>query len=194
MNMKKDPISILLRSKNMVFTFKDLSLLWNETNANLVKKYAYRYVKLGKLHPIRRGIYAKDKNYDNLELATKIFTPAYISFETVLAKEGVIFQRYNQIFVASYLTREIFCEGQAFVFRRMKEAVLLNTTGLDKKDNYHIATKERAFLDTIYLNKSYQFDNLSSINWDECFEMISLYENKAMAIRLNSYYKVAEHA
>lgn len=33
--MKKDYLSLLLRSKNSVFTFKDLSLIWEETDAKL---------------------------------------------------------------------------------------------------------------------------------------------------------------
>jgi len=192
--MEKDYISILLRSKNTVFTFKDLSLFWNETDTELAKKRVYRYVKMRKLHPIRRGIYAKDKNYDKLELATKIFTPAYISLETVLAKEGIVFQHYDQIFVASYLAREISCDGQTYVFRRMKNAVLTNSLGIEKECNYYIASKERAFLDTIYLNKGYHFDNLSPIDWDKCFEMISIYDNKAMERRLKLYHKLAIHA
>jgi len=39
----------------------------------------------------RRGIYAKDKNYDRLELANRIYTPSYISLETVLSREGIVF-------------------------------------------------------------------------------------------------------
>lgn len=192
--MEKDSLSVLLRSKNTVFSFKDLSLIWNQTNADLTKKYAYRYVKMGKLYSIRRGIYAKDRNYDRLELANKIYTPAYVSFETVLAKEGVIFQKYDQIFVASYLTREISCDGQAYVFRRVKDSVLLNASGIENKENYHIASKERALLDTTYLNKSTHFDNLSSINWEACFKILAIYDNKAMVKRLNAYYKLAKHA
>jgi len=194
MNMGKSDILTLLRSKNTVFTFNDLSLVWNETDANLIKKRVYRYVKMGKLYPIRRGIYAKDKNYDKNELAIRIYTPAYISLESVLAKEGIVFQSYNKIFVVSYLTREIACDGQIYVFRRIKDTILTNSLGIERKDNYHIASKERAFLDIIYLNKNYHFDNLSSINWDECFEMLPIYDNKAMAIRLNSYYKLVKHA
>ena len=192
--MGKSDILTLLRSKNTVFTFKDLSLVWNETDANLIKKRVYRYVKTGKLYPIRRGIYAKDENYDKNELATRIYTPAYISLESVLAKEGIVFQSYNQIFVVSYLTRKIACDGQIYVFRRIKDTILTNSLGIEKKDNYHIASKERAFLDTIYLNKNYHFDNLSLINWNECLDMLPIYDNKAMAIRLNSYYKLAKHA
>lgn len=194
MNMGKSDILALLRSKNTVFTFNDLSLVWNETDANLIKKRVYRYVKMGKLYPIRRGIYAKDKSYDKNELAIRIYTPAYISLESVLAKEGIVFQSYNEIFVVSYLTRQITCDGQIYVFRRIKNPILTNSLGIERKDNYHIASKERALLDIIYLNKNYHFDNLSSINWDESFEMLPIYDNKAMVTRLNSYYKLVKHA
>ena len=184
--MEKDYISTFLRLNNTVFTFKELSLIWNETDVKLTKKRVYRYTKMGKLYPIRKGIYAKDKNYDKLELANKIFTPAYISLETVLSRTGIVFQHYNQIFVVSYLCREISCDGQTYVFHRMKDVLLTNSHSIEKKGNYYIASKERAFLDTIYLNKNYHFDNLSSINWDICFEMLPIYDNKAMAKRLKS--------
>jgi hypothetical protein len=192
--MEKASILNILRGGNTVFTFKDILLASGETNAALLKRRINYYIKKGELYPIRIGIYAKDKNYDKLELANKIFTPAYISLETVLAREGIVFQHYDQIFVVSYLTREISCDGQTYVFRRMKDTVLTNSLGIEKKNNYCIASKERAFLDTIYLNKNYHFDNLSSINWDKCFEMLPIYDNKAMAIRLNSYHKLAKHA
>jgi len=192
--MEKASILNILRRGNTVFTFKDILLASGETNAALLKRRINYYIKKGELYPIRIGIYAKDKNYDKLELATKIFTPAYISLETVLAREGIVFQHYDQIFVVSYLSREISCDGQTYVFRRMKDTVLTNLLGIEKKSNYCIASKERAFLDTIYLNKNYHFDNLSSINWDKCFEMLPIYDNKAMAIRLNSYHKLAKHA
>jgi predicted transcriptional regulator of viral defense system len=192
--MEKDYLSTLLRSKNTVFTFKELSLIWNETDVTVIKKRVYRYTKTGKLHSIRKGIYAKDKNYDKHELATKVFTPAYISLETVLSREGIVFQQYGQIFVVTYLSREISCDGQTYVFRRMKDVMLTNSINVEKKGNYYIASKERAFLDTIYLNRNYHFDNLSSINWDICSEMLPIYENKAMAKRLDSYHKLAKHA
>jgi hypothetical protein len=192
MNMAKDYILRIMRSNNTVFTFKDIALIWGETNADLAKKRIYRYVKAGKLYAIRRGIYAKDTNYDKFELATKIFTPSYISMETVLAKEGVIFQHYSQIFAVSYLTRELFCDGQTYVFRKIKDSVLANPFGIEKKGNFSIATKERAFLDMLYLSKEYHFDNLTLIDWEKCFQMLEMYENKAMAKRLNSYRKDAE--
>ncbi|MBN1273167.1 MAG: hypothetical protein JXB26_12950 [Candidatus Aminicenantes bacterium] len=192
--MEKAGILSILRKENTVFTFKDILLSSNETNPALLKRRIHYYVKNKELYPIRKGIYAKDKNYDRLELANKIYTPSYISLETVLSREGIVFQHYDQIFVVSYLTREITCDGQKYVFRKIKNRILSNSLGIEKKDNYFIASRERAFLDIIYLNKDYYFDNLSSIDWDRCFEMLSIYKNKAMEKRMNSYREMAKHA
>lgn len=192
MKYEKKSITDILRLAYAVFTFKDIALIWGNTDKKAAIAGVNYYVKKGQLYRIRRGIYAKDKNYDRFELATKIFTPSYIGMETVLAKEGIIFQHYGQIFVASYLTREITCEEQTYVFRKIKNSVLVNPLGIDKRGNYSIATKERAFLDMLYLSKEYHFDNLASINWDKCFKMVAMYEKKTMTKRLNSYYKNAK--
>jgi hypothetical protein len=192
--MEKAGLIQILRGNSTVFTFKDVLLASGETNASLLKRRISYYVKNKELYPVRRGIYAKNKEYDRLELANKIFTPSYISFETVLARAGLIFQHYDQIFVASYLSREIVCDGRKYVFRRIKDMVLTNTSGVERKGNYFIAAKERAFLDTIYLNKAYHFDNLSSIDWDKCFEILAIYDNEAMAGRLRSYKRLSKHA
>lgn len=185
--MRTNYLSSILRTNQTVFTFKELSLLWGETNADYAKKIAYNYTKAGKLYHIRRGIYAKDKNYDRLELATKIYTPSYISYETILAKTGVIFQHYSQIFVASYLSREIIIDNQTYIFKKIKNSTLVNQSGLEQQGNYFIASKERAFLDTLYLNKNYHFDNLSSIDWSICHELLPLYNNQTLNKRLFSY-------
>jgi len=192
--VEKASLLNILRGGNTVFTFKDILLASGETNASRLRRRIHYYVKAKELYPIRRGIYGKDKNYDRLELANKIFSPAYISFETVLAKEGVIFQHYDQIFVASYLTREISCDGGVYDFRRLKDAVLANFLGIEIKANYSVASRERAFLDTLYLNTNYYFDNLSSIDWKKCQEILPIYGNKALAKRLDSYFKLAQHA
>jgi hypothetical protein len=186
--MKKADLLNILRRGNTVFTLKDILLTSGETNAALLKRRIHYYIKNGELYQIRKGIYAKDKNYDKLELATKIFTPAYISLETVLAKEGIIFQHYSQIFAVSYLTREIVCDSHIYVFRRIKDTILSNPLGIDIKEDYAIASKERAFLDILYLNKKYHFDNLSPIDQKKCLELVPIYRNNAMIKRLQSYF------
>lgn len=187
--MRQDYIATLLRSSNTVFTFKDVALLWGETDTARAKRRAYRYVKSGKLYAIRRGIYAKDKNYDRFELATKIYTPSYVSFETVLVKAGVVFQFYAQIFAASYLTREITCDGKTYVYKKIKDAILTNRAGVETKNNYALASPERAFLDVVYLHKDYHFDNVSNLNWDNVFDILPIYGgNKRMEKKVREYH------
>jgi len=184
----------ILRGTNTVFTFKDIMLASGEAKEALLRRRLSYYVRTGEIYPIRRGIYAKDRTYDRLELANKIFLPSYISFETVLVKAGVVFQHYDQIFAASYLTREITCDGSRYSFRRLKRTVLVNTAGIEIRPNYSIASRERAFLDTLYLNPQYYFDNLSSMDWDACRKILPIYTNKALTMRFESYFRLSQNA
>jgi len=188
MKYVKKPISAILRSGRTVFTFKDISLMWRNTDQKAVIAGINYYVSTGQLHRIRRGIYAKDKNYDKTELACRICTPAYVSFETVLTRAGINFQYYGQIFIASYLAREIVVDGQVYQYRKIKNTLLTDPAGVLNKDGIAIATSERAFLDTLYLNTDYHFDNLASLNWDKVFEMLPLYYNKRMTRKVQEFF------
>jgi hypothetical protein len=187
--MKKNLILDIYNSKNSVFSVKNIALLWEESDTELVKMRIYRYIKANKLYSIRKGLYAKDKNYNKNELATKVYTPSYISFETVLGKAGVTFQHYGQVFVASYLTREINADEQTYSYRKIKDSILTNNAGIEHKDNYSIATPERAFLDVIYLNKDYHFDNLSVLDWKKVLKILPIYLNERMNKEVKAYQK-----
>jgi hypothetical protein len=188
--MEKDYILDLIRSKKTIFTFKDLVLIWRESDINFVKKKIHRYIKAGKINSVRRGIYSKDKNYDKYELATKIYTPSYISLETVLGAAGMTFQLYGQIFAVSYQTKEIECDGQKYSYNKIKDTILTNQAGIESRENYNIASPERAFLDVVYFHKNYHFDNLSSLNWDKVHEILSIYGgNKRMEKTIKTYYE-----
>lgn len=192
--MEKDYILDLMRSNKTVFTFKDVVLLWGESDVNFVKKKINRYVQAGKLNSIRRGIYSKDKNYDKYELATKIYTPSYISFETVLGSAGVTFQLYGQVFVASYRTKEIDCVGQKYSYHKIKDTILTNQAGVESRENYNIASPERAFLDVVYIHKDYHFDNLSVLNWDKVYEILPIYGgNKRMIKMVKMYHEATKN-
>jgi len=182
-------INKIYQSSKTVLTNKDLALIWEERNKdNLKSKIAY-YVKQGDINRLTRGVFAKDKNYEVKELATSIYVPSYISFETVLREAGVIFQHYDTIFVVGQQTRKVVVDKHTIAFRKLKDTVLYNPEGIISKNNYDIATTERAFLDMIYLFPKYYFDNLRSINWELCFELAKIYNNKQLIVRLNKYYK-----
>ena len=186
---KGEYLDVLLRSPRTIFSTKDVALLWGEEREDTVSIRLNKYVRSGKLMRVRRGLYAKDKNYDKFEMATKIYTPSYISFETVLAKAGIVFQFYGQIFVASYVTREITTDDQTYSYKRVRDSILTNRIGVEAKDNYYIASPERAFLDVVYSNKDYHFDNLSPLNWERVFEILPIYENKSMEKKVKRYHK-----
>ncbi|KKT84592.1 MAG: hypothetical protein UW82_C0016G0001, partial [candidate division WWE3 bacterium GW2011_GWC2_44_9] len=94
-------IAKLYQSPKTILSNKDLALVWQENNEeSLYAKTAY-YVKQKALFRLTRGVFAKNKDYNPKELATSIYTPSYISFETVLREAGVIFQHYDTIFVVS---------------------------------------------------------------------------------------------
>ncbi|PIR03367.1 MAG: hypothetical protein COV60_00670 [Candidatus Magasanikbacteria bacterium CG11_big_fil_rev_8_21_14_0_20_43_7] len=185
-------IAQLYASPKTILTTKDIALIWGETNTvNLLAKIKY-YAKQGSLIRLSRGIFAKNKEYDLKELATSMYTPSYISFETVLREAGVIFQHYDAIFVAGPYSMTKKIDGQTITFRKLKDTILYNGRGVKQEKGYSIATPERAFLDTIYLSPKFYFDNLRFINWEQCFELVKIYKNKQLVKRLKNYQKYAQ--
>jgi len=51
-----------------------------------------------------------------------------------------------------------------------------------------MATKERAFLDRIYVSKDYHFDNLNALDWNKVFEILPIYNNKRMEKKVKQYF------
>ena len=186
--IKGEYLEVLLRSPQTIFSSKDVALMWGEESDNIIKNRLNKYVKSGKLFKVRRGLFAKDKNYNRYELATRINTPSYISFETVLGSSGMTFQYYGNIFVASYIKRNMEVDGQRIEFVRMKDYVLSNTLGIENSDGYARATKERAYLDRIYISKKYYIDNESPLDWKKVFEILPIYHNKRMEQTVKKYY------
>lgn len=179
----------LFQSSKTVFTSKELALIWNETNPNNLKAKIYYYVKSGTMRRLWRGVYAKAPDFEPKELATSIYSPTYISFETVLREAGMIFQYYETIFVAGPWTKELTVDKYKFNFRRLKKTVLYNPTGVVTKNNFSMASPERAFLDMIYISSEYYFDNLDQLDWEKCFELVEIYDNAQLIKRLKKYQK-----
>ena len=187
--MKKENFILkLYQLKQTVFTFRELILLFSNVEKNNLKARMNYYVKKDILKNPRRGIYIKAK-YNPLEIAAKIYTPAYISLETILEKEGVVFQYYQTIFVASYLNRKIKVSEQEIQYHRIKEEILLNKNGLIEKEGYFEATKERAFLDALYLYKNYYFDNPEVLNKKEIFALIKIYRSVTLEKKVKQIFK-----
>jgi len=182
-------ITKIYKSSKTILTNKDLALLWNKNNKDELNDSISYYTKKKSLIRLTRGVFAKDHDYDPKELGTSIYAPSYVSFETVLRESGVIFQHYDTLFIASKWPKTVKIDKHIITFRKLKDSVLFSPTGIINKENYSIATKERAFLDMIYLFPNYYFDNLDSIDWEKCNRIVKIYNNKQLVKRLNRYYK-----
>lgn len=163
-------------------------MILGENNPDKVKSRINYYVSKGVLIQLRRGIFAKKTGFEIREAANKIFTPSYISLETVLQREGITFQDYGTtIFVVSYQTREITVGNFRINFKKIKDTILTNQKGILTQDGYSIATAERAFLDALYLYKEYYFDNLDPIDWRKAKDLVTIYESTALEGRFEKH-------
>lgn len=178
---KGNYLTDIIRSPKTVLTIKDIALIWKDSNSKAIKSRLSYYAKNKDLFRVRRGIYVKNKEYSKLELATRIFTPSYVSFETVLAKEGLIFQYQTKIQLASYLNRELNIDEQIYSYKKLKKTIITNSIGVENINETSIASPERAFLDILYSNNNYHFDNLRSLNWDKVMLILPIYNNKRMS-------------
>lgn len=187
--MNRNIIIALYNDIRTVFRLNDIAMLVGETNFQSLNKKLNYYVHTGKLQNPRKGIYTKSK-YNTEELACTIFTPSYISLEYVLQKAGIVFQYDSRITVVSYLSRTIEVENQNYLFRKVKGEILANTAGINQLENHiNIATVERAFLDLIYLNKDYYFDNLNPLRKQLIYTLLPHYNSKALTNRVNKLLK-----
>lgn len=193
--MKNNLILLLYKKSQTVFTLQEIALLFPEISYGNLKKRMSYFAKSGSIKKLSRGVYAKDQ-FNPFELVNKLYTPSYISLETVLQTAGVTFQYYERIFAVTYISRTVKVGEYTIEYRRLKKDILLNKQGIEERENVIIASPERAFLDAVYLYKDYHFDNLSVLNWDKITELKNLYNNRKFLKRVEGYYQVykADHA
>jgi hypothetical protein len=120
-------------------------------------------VKRGVLIPIIKGLYSTlpIEEINKFQLgATLIHKFCYVSCETVLVQEGVINQKVYPVTFVSSISKRIEYGGIEYLYRKIKSEILFDPKGVEKKEGYFIATKERAISDMLYLNPNYYFDNL----------------------------------
>jgi predicted transcriptional regulator of viral defense system len=170
-----------------IFTTREIAIILSETNPDIVKSKINYYVKRGELFSIKRGIYSKDETFNECELATKLYTPSYVSFETILARHGIVFQYDSRVHCASYVTRELKVKDVKIYYKSIKREILSNPMGIIYTNYYPEATAERAFLDTIYVFGKRHFDNLSPIDFEKCQNMLSVYEGTITKKDLKKY-------
>ncbi len=186
--MDDDLLLAIYQRPETVFTVDEISQFFPSVTYKQLKDRLYYFTKAGKLKRPKQGIYAK-MQYNSMEFANKLYKPSYVSLETVLLKEGVVFQYYETIFLVSYLTRSVQIDDVNIQYRRLRGDILTNSAGVESKEGYFIATLERAFLDAVYIYKNYYFDNLGVINWEKVNELKKIYGSRIFERRIEKYYE-----
>jgi len=182
-SQNKDIILAVYSDNRSVFTLTDIAMLTGESNFNSINGKLNYYVGKGKLLRPRKGIYVK-AGYSPEQLACVLYTPSYISLEYVLQKAGIVFQYDERITSISYLSRSVEIENRTYAYRKVKGEILIATGGINQIGNINIASPERAFLDTLYLNKEYYFDNLNPLNKELIWKLLSIYNSKTLTARV----------
>ncbi len=157
-------LGILISSNKTVFTTQEAKLLLGMDNMFSLRNFLHRQKKSGLMGNPYRGIWTLP-NYDIFELASKLRKNSYISLQTVLSREGIIFQEYgNMITLVSdnTLTKKI--GTQKFSYHKIRNNILVNPLGIISTEKYDIASPERAICDYIYLYKQTSFDAPEHLN------------------------------
>jgi predicted transcriptional regulator of viral defense system len=122
-----------------------------------------KLIKAGILSRIEKNKYLLEKkNVRDFILANFLYQPSYISFESALNFYGIISQFPYEI--SSATTKrpvEKQFQNKIFTYAHIQKNL---SWGYEKKDNFIIASPEKALLDQLYLSsKGYK-----KINMDEC--------------------------
>ncbi|MBU0577072.1 hypothetical protein KKF73_00710 [Patescibacteria group bacterium] len=131
-----------------VFSIKDLQKLFPE-EAHL-KISVKRMLDAGVLIQITRSIYTlKRENLDIEKVATQLYYPSYVSFESALSKYGITNQGlYGLTLATTRHSKKITLAGIECEYSQLNPKLFF---GYDLINGAYLAQPEKAFLDQIYL-------------------------------------------
>jgi predicted transcriptional regulator of viral defense system len=108
-----------------------------------------RWVDNGIIERVAQGIYVPLGSNISLEnVAAQLYIPNYLSFETALAKYGVLnLIPYTLTFATTRKTRRYILQKKEIEFRQISPELFF---GFEMKNGFYIAAPEKAFLDEVY--------------------------------------------
>jgi len=188
---KIDMVFSIYRDERTVFRMIDIAMLVKETDLSRLSNRLNYYVKRGQIENPRKGIYTKT-GYNPEELACILYTPSYISLDYVLQKSGIIFQFDTQITSVSYLSRIVQADQKSYRYRKVKPEILVNPAGIRRQmNNVNAAIPERAFLDMLYLDPGFYFDNINPLDYKIIKGILPVYGSKVLVKKVNEIFSHA---
>lgn len=180
-NAKKSvgKIEQLLSSSQNIFTTQDLAVIWDISDKQALYASIQYYLQSQRLQRIHKGVYAL-RDFNSFELAAKLISPSYISLYSALSHHGLIFQFYQTLHSMSVLSKEIQVDEDKFVYHQLKDQVFYDSLGIVNKENYQLASPERAVCDTLYLFSEFSFDDLSKLDFSLLEKVSKIYHNQRL--------------
>jgi predicted transcriptional regulator of viral defense system len=108
-----------------------------------------RWVDGGVLERVSQGIYLPlGENLPLEKIAAQLYLPNYLSFESALARHGILNMiPYTLTFATTRKTKKFILRRQGVEYRQVSSGLFF---GFEMKDGIHIAVPEKAFLDQMY--------------------------------------------
>lgn len=178
--------------ERLIFTLEDLEDLVGIRHES-ARVLCTRYVRNGLFIRLKRNLYISDERWNNLSredllrISNLLQVPSYISFITALSIYEATTQVQRGFFESASLRRSVSFEKEGMVFNyyKLKRQYYFDFV---KKDDIFIATKEKAFLDAVYLYSfgKYKIDfsslDLDKLDKNRIKKLLKLYPEKTRGI------------
>lgn len=135
--------------KKDFYTIADLEKIFGLGRDSLLVALS-RLEKRGQIIRLSKGIYQLPESGPSLEkIATEFYQPSYISFETALAKYGILSQiPYAITLATTNRPKKQVLQDRALEYRQLKKELFF---GFLLEGGIYFATPEKALLDELYL-------------------------------------------
>ena len=112
----------------------------------------HRLTASGILTRVRRGYYRLSaRPADEAELANVLYRPSYLSFESALARHGILSQiPYAMTFATTRRSKRMTIGGREAEFRQIKKDLFF---GYSLEGGLYVAEPEKALMDELYMMK-----------------------------------------
>jgi len=184
-------LSSLIYNKPYFFTEDVAKVL--DISIESARVFVTRYSQKGVFVKLKKNCYSFGQRWnlnneeDFFAISSILRVPSYISLLTALSYYGVSTQFPQDVFesITIFSTKDYEIKGKNFKFYKVKEEFF---NGFIRKDNYFIAEKEKAFIDTLYLYSfgKYSLDfnaiDFKKLNKDMIFEIIKEYPQKTIEV------------
>lgn len=180
-NIKQNRFLMITKLKELIFHVGDFGRIWGISNRNNLRTTLKRYVDAGLIYRLYRGLYSLNKaeELNPSALGAKaIDNYCYLSCESVLAQQGIIFQKINYFTFVGSQTKRFKIASYEYYCHQLKDEFLYNDLGIIKNENFNMATLERAVADLLYFNPRYHFDNSAGIDWEKVKKIQQTVYNK----------------